>query len=326
MIFNILVTARSFANTPGEHHEYLRQHGCQLDLRAPSHPYSADQLAEIIPGHDGVILGLDACDASVIARADKLLVISRYGVGVDAVDLEAAAHHGVAVTNTPGANTIAVAELTIGLLFSLARQIPLVAGAARQNIWKRPTGWEITGKTLGIIGYGSIGREVARRALGLGMTVLVHDPFWKGEASPVESVDLEMLLARADVVTLHSALSPETTNLINADRIACMKNGAYLINTARGELVDEDALLSALTSGKLGGAAADAFRQEPPEGSPLLALDNFIAMPHLGATTRESVHRMSMMAAHNLVAVLNGEPCEYVVNRALLQRSFRSDR
>ncbi|MBL8156734.1 MAG: phosphoglycerate dehydrogenase, partial [Anaerolineae bacterium] len=204
--------------------------------------------------------------------------------------------------------------------------IPLVAGAARQNVWKRPTGWEITGKTLGIIGYGSIGREVARRALGLGMTVIAHDPFWKGEAGPVESVDLDTLLARADVVTLHSALSPETTSLIDAGRIARMKDGAYLINTARGELVDEDALLAALTSGKLGGAAADAFRHEPPEGSPLLALDNFIAMPHLGATTRESVYRMSMMAAHNLVVVLNGEPCEYVVNRALLQRSFRSDR
>lgn len=312
-MFRVLVTARSFANTPGAHQDMLREGGCELDLRAPSHPYKAEQLRELISGYDGVILGLDACDASVIERADQLKVISRYGVGVDAVDLQAAAAKGIAVTNTPGANMLGVSELTLGLLFALARQIPQVAAAAKGGAWTRPTGWELSGKQLGVVGFGAIGRDVGKKAVALGMKVLAYDPFWNGEMDGVENVSLERVIAESDVITLHCSLTPETANLINTERIATMKNGAYIINTARGELVDEDALYNGLKSGKLAGAAIDAFRVEPPTGSPLLTLDNFIAIPHLGATTRESVQRMAMMASQNLLAVLRGENCRYVV-------------
>lgn len=314
-MFRVLVTARSFANTPGAHQDMLREGGCELDLRAPSHPYKAEQLRELIGGYDGVILGLDACDASVIERADQLKVISRYGVGVDAVDLQAATAKGIAVTNTPGANMLGVSELTLGLLFALARQIPQVAAAAKGGAWTRPTGWELSGKQLGVVGFGAIGRDVGKKAVALGMKVLAYDPFWTGEMDGVENVSLERVIAESDVVTLHCSLTPETANLINTERIATMKDGAYIINTARGELVDEDALYNGLKSGKLAGAAIDAFRVEPPTGSPLLTLDNFIAIPHLGATTRESVQRMAMMASENLLAVLRGENCRYVVNR-----------
>lgn len=314
-MFRVLVTARSFANTPGAHQDMLREGGCELDLRAPSHPYKAEQLRELIGGYDGVILGLDACDASVIERADQLKVISRYGVGVDAVDLQAAAAKGIAVTNTPGANMLGVSELTLGLLFALARQIPQVAAAAKGGAWTRPTGWELSGKQLGVVGFGAIGRDVGKKAVALGMKVLAYDPFWTGEMDGVENVSLERVIAESDVITLHCSLTPETANLINTERIATMKDGAYIINTARGELVDEDALYNGLKSGKLAGAAIDAFRVEPPTGSPLLTLDNFIAIPHLGATTRESVQRMAMMASENLLAVLRGENCRYVVNR-----------
>lgn len=320
MTFRVLATARSFCTTRGPHHDYLREQGCEADLRAPDHPLSAPELAAIIPGYDGVILGLDVCDASVIAAADRLRVISRYGAGYDKVDLEAATQRGIVVTNTPGANRIAVAELTIGLIFSLARRIPQVAANARQGIWTRAQGWELTGKTLGLIGLGAIGREVAQRAQGLGMRVLAYDPYVSAPVNGVTLVELDALLREAHVVSLHCAATPETINLINAERLAQMRPGAYLVNTARGDLVDEDALYQALVSGQLAGAASDVFRREPPEGSPLLALDNFIATLHMGSTTAESVERMALMAAQNLVAVLRGEPCPYVLNPAALGR------
>lgn len=319
MCFRVLVTARSFANTNGAHQNYLRQHNCDVDLRAPAHPYPSDQLADMIPGYDGVILGLDVCDAVVIARADRLRVISRYGAGVDAVDLEAAGRKGIVVTNTPGANQNGVAELTIGLLFSLARNIPAVASAARAGEWKRSPGWELAGKSIGVIGFGAIGRAVAHKALALGMNVLMYDPLWQGELIGARGVELGELFSQSDVITLHCALTPDSANLINATTIAQMKTGAYLVNTARGELVDENALLDGLMSGKLAGAAADVFRHDPPTDSPLLKLDNFIATPHLGATTRESVERMAMMSARNLIAVLRGESCQNIVNAGQLQ-------
>jgi D-3-phosphoglycerate dehydrogenase len=318
MSFRILATPRSFCNSDGEYHEFLRLNDCNVDRRAQERPLRAEELRELIAGYDGAILGLDICDASVIECADRLRTISRYGAGVDQVDLEAASRRGIAVTNTPGANKIAVAELCIGLMFALARNIPQVAGAARLGVWKRAAGWELSGKTLGIVGLGEIGREVAARACALGMRVLAYDPYSQWEASDVQRVDLSTVIQAADVITLHCASTPETRNLMSTAQFAQMRSGAYLINTARGDLVDEMALYQALKSGHLGGAASDVFQADPPTDHPLLALDNFIATPHMGATTRESVQRMSMMAAHNLVAVLRGEPCEYIVNAAAL--------
>jgi D-3-phosphoglycerate dehydrogenase len=322
MTFRVLVTARSFANTDGVHQDFLRQHDCTLDLRAPTHPYSSEQLRDLIPGYDGVILGLDSCDASVIKQADVLRVISRYGAGFDAVDLEAAARKGIAVTNTPGANQNGVAELAIGLLFALARNIPAVAYAAREGVWKREAGWELCDKSLGVVGLGAIGRSVAQKAAALGMKVLAYDPFWKEELVGVARVNLDALFAESDVITLHCALTPETTNLINGATLSRTKRGVYLINTARGDLVDEAALLEALKTGQVAGAAADVFRHDPPKDSPLLKIENFIATPHIGATTRESVERTAIRAARNLVAVLRGEPCEYIVNASQLKRAL----
>lgn len=315
MIYRVLATARSFCNTPGAHHDFLRQNGCRVDLKAQEHPLTATQLGQLIAGYQGVILGLDTCDASVIDQANSLRVISRYGSGVDSVDLDAAGRRGIAVTNTPNANQQAVAELAIGLLFALARNLPSVAANARGGIWKRAPGWELSGKTLGIVGLGAIGQQVAASAHGLGMKVLAYDPFWKGTSQAVQLTELDSLLHKSQVISLHCPLTPETRNIINATTIDQMPDGAYLINTARGGLVDEGALYEALKSNRLAGAAMDVFEQDPPTNSPLLTLDTFIATPHIGATTRESVERMSMMAAQNLVAVLRGDPCPYIVNR-----------
>lgn len=318
MVFRVVATARSFCNTPGAHHDYLRENGCDVLLQAATHPLSAAQLGDIVAGCNGLILGLDHCDRSVIQRADRLRVISRYGVGVDKVDLQAAAERGIAVTTTPGGNSNGVVELTIALLLALARSLPQLASAARAGVWLRPQGWEVAGKTLGLVGLGAIGREVARRALGLDMRVIAYDPF-SGGVPGVENVTLAAALA-ADVVSLHCPLTPETANLINDETLAQMRDGAYLINTARGGLVDETALYDALKRGKLAGAAADVFKNDPPRDSPLLTLDNFIATPHIGATTRESVLRTALMAAQNLVAVLKGDPCACIVNQEALSR------
>ncbi len=315
MAFRVLATARSFCKSDGPHHAYLRDNGCELDLHPPDHPMSAAELAELVPGYDGLILGLDDCNADVIARADRLRVISRYGSGVDKVDVNAATARGIVVTNTPGVNRIAVAELTIGLMFCLARRIPQMVNNMRAGVWTRAQGWELYGKTLGLIGLGAIGREVAARAHALGMHVIANDPYSAGILDRnADLVDLATLLREAHIISLHCATTPETTNLINAERLALVRDGAYLVNTARGELVDEGALYDALVSGKLAGAASDVFHNEPPEGSPLLALDNFLPTLHIAGTTQESVQRMAMLAAQNVVDVLRGDISGYAVN------------
>lgn len=316
--FRVLATARSFCRSDGPHLALLRDEGCDVDLGAEDDPLEAEELAARIPGYDGVILGLDRCDASVLAAADRLRAISRHGVGVDTVDLDAATAHGVIVTNTPGSNATAVAELAVGLMFALARDLPRAAAAAKARRFARSIGWELSGRTLGLVGYGAIGREVARRAHALGMRVLAHDPFRSDAFAPAEAADLEPLLRASDVVSLHAALTPDTRRLLNAERLALMPSHAVLVNTARGDLVDEAALYRALREGRLAGAALDAFAHEPPQDSPLLDLDTVIATPHLGAATRESVQRTAYLAARNLADVLHGRPCPHTVNREAL--------
>ena len=318
MVFHVLATARSFCKTDGPHHEFLRENGCEVTLHPPVSPLSAPDLRRLIPGYEGLILGLDYCDATVLAASDRLRAISRYGSGVDRVDVEAATRQRIVVTTTPGVNRVAVAELAVGLMFSLARSIPQVVINTRSGVWERVQGWELYDKTLGIIGFGAIGREVATRAAALGMHVLAYDPFSTVDLPGVQPADLPGLLSEAHIVSLHCAVTPETEGLINAERIAQMRVGAYLVNTARGELVDEDALYAALQSGKLAGAASDVFRREPPEGNPLLTCDNFLATLHMGGTSRESTLRMAMMAAQNLVDALHRRPNAYVVNPAAI--------
>jgi D-3-phosphoglycerate dehydrogenase len=311
-MYRVLATPRSF-KTQGEHLELLKSQGCTVDLYSKDHPLTADELREKIPGYDALILGLDGCDNSVIKAADKLKVISRNGAGYDRVDIEAASRKNIVVTYAPGTNTLGVAELTMGLMYALARDIPNVATNAKQGQWQRSGGWELSGKTLGLIGLGAIGREVAKRALANDMRVIAHDPYAKAYSS-VQLLSLDDVLQQADILSLHTALTPETRYLINAERLAHMKNGAHLINTARGGLVDETALYDALKHSNLAGAAMDAFEQEPPEGNPLLELPNFIATPHIGANTKESVARANLQAAKNVLDILQGRGSAFILN------------
>jgi D-3-phosphoglycerate dehydrogenase len=313
-MYRILATPRSF-KTEGEHLELLKREGYSVDLYSKDHPLTADELREKISGYDALILGLDHCDKRVIEAADKLKVISRNGAGYDKVDLEAASRKNIVVTYAPGMNTLGVAELAMGLMYALARDIPNVAANARQGKWQRSQGWELAGKTLGLIGLGAIGGEVTKRALANDMHVIAYDPYAKPYPN-VELLPLDEVLQQSDILSLHTALTPETKYLINTERLAQMKKGAYLINTARGGLIDEAALYNALTHGKLAGAAMDAFEQEPPENSVLLGLPNFIVTPHIGANTRESVARANLQAAKNVLDILQGRGSPFILNKS----------
>ncbi len=320
----ILVTARSFRKTPGRHKELLEESGYQIVESPLDRPLKEVEMVELIREVDGAILGLDEVTAKVINAGARLQVLSRYGVGVDRVDLEAATAAGVVVTNTPGTNHIAVAELTLGLMLSLARCIPQHNRSVREGSWERVRGTELAGKTLGIVGLGWISREVIRRAYVFDMKVLVQTGYPDEELADrygVEYLPLEQLLKEADFISLHCAFTPERANLIGEKELRAMKPTSYLINTARGELVDEEALQRALQEGWIAGAAMDAFKEEPATASPLVRLDNFIATPHIGAATYESILRMGTLAVENALQVLRGERPPYVVNPEVYKES-----
>jgi phosphoglycerate dehydrogenase-like enzyme len=238
-------------------------------------------------------------------------------VGVDSVDLDAAQGRGIAVTNTPGANSSSVAELALGLMLALARQIPEAVEAVHQGKWPRYAGVSLEGKTIGILGLGAIGRQLARRLAGFDCRILAHDPF----ADPafaaqhgIELVSPEAVVAQADFLSLHTPLLPETRNLVNDEFLGRMKKGSFLINTSRGEVVDEAALLKALQSGHLKGAGLDAFTAEPPDPrNPLLSMPQVIATPHLGSQTDAATSNMGWFAMRDCLAVLKNEIPTYRV-------------
>jgi len=285
---------------------------------------SAEQLREVVGGYDALIVrsGVEV-DAALIAAGTRLQVIGRAGVGVDNVDLEAATRAGITVVNAPTGNTIAAAEHTVALLLALARRVPAADASLRRGEWSRSKlqGVQLRGRTLGIIGLGKIGMAVAERARGFGMTLLGSDPFVTAEQASlrgVELVPLETLLERSDAITVHVPLTRGTTSLIDAKAIARMQPGAFVLNVARGGIVDEKALADALREGRLGGAGIDVFEQEPPAGSPLLDVPNTVLTPHLGASTVEAQVAVAEEIAEQVLDVLDGRPAQYAVNAPLL--------
>lgn len=313
----ILVTPTSFGKHDPSLCAELESQVGEVIYNTSGKPLSSAELARLLPGMDACIAGLDSFDRAAIAAADRLKVIARYGVGLDRVDLQAAKEKGIVVTYTPGANSVSVAELTIGLMLSLARHIPAAAQAAARGEWPRYIGVTLAGKTIGLIGLGSIGRQVAQRLSGFECHILAYDVQPEAEFAQKQGViftSLEELLAQSDFVSLHLPLLPETHQMVDAAFIAKMKPGAYLINTARGELIDEDALLEALKSGRLRGAALDCFQVEPPGADhPLLKMPQVIATPHMGAHSDGATNAMGRMALQDCLAVLRGEEPLYRV-------------
>ena len=262
-----------------------------------------DTLGAELPGADALIVrSATKVTAELLAKAPKLRVVGRAGVGVDNIDLEEATKRGILVMSTPGGNSVSVAEHTFALMLALARQVPRLDKAMHEGRWEKSSAGqtELRGKTLGLIGLGRIGSEVAVRAEAFDMRVLGYDPFISEAAARelnVELAPLDRVLAESDFLSLHTAVSPSTQNLINAANIAKMKTGARIINTARGELIDEAALADALKSGKLAGAAVDVFAEEPPKNSPLLGLPNVIGTPHVAGSTAEAQEEVGTQVA-----------------------------
>ena len=281
-------------------------------------PLASGELAQLLKEADGLIAGLDQIDAQALAAAKRLKVIARYGVGVDRVDLAAATRRGIIVSNTPGANSAAVAELAVGLMLALGRHVCQANQAIRCGQWPRYAGIGLKGKIIGLVGFGSIGRQVAARLGGFGCRLLAADPYVPPDAAaglPVSLVTLDELLAASDIVSLHTAATAATAGMVSTGFLNKMKPGALLINTARGELIDEAALRQVLEKKHLAGAALDCFCEEPPQpGHPLLQMPQVIATPHMGAHTDEAVNAMGRMALDACLAVLKGERPAHIVN------------
>lgn len=309
MTFRVLVATRSFGSTSSKPWDVLNEAGVEVVKADMQGEITEERMIELLQDIDGAIVGVVPMTARVLEKSPRLKVVSMHGVGVDHIDLDAASRLGVVIANCPGANDQAVADLAVGLMIAVARQIPGADRSLRQQQWGRYNGSELWGKTLGLIGYGRIGRGVARRALGFDMQILVYDPYVQPEQvgfSEVKLTSFEEVIRSADFVSLHAALTSETRAMIGEPQLRAMKPTAYLINTARGGLVDEAALYQALRNKVIAGAALDVFVEEPPLGSPLLQLDNVILTPHIGAHTREAIERMGVMAAQNVVLTLQG--------------------
>ena len=290
--YKVVITARSFGKADEKAYECLKEAGCEWIKLGEADGPVGEQLKDAIKDADALIAGLEDIDAGIIACAEKLKVISRYGVGYDKVDVEAAKQKGIQVTITPG--------------------------SIKGRCQRRPQGLEMFEKTLGIIGAGRIGQGVGRRCRGFNMRILVYDVFEDEsfkEETGAEYVDLETLLRKSDFITVHSPLTEETRNMLSTEQFKIMKKDAVLVNTARGGVIDEEALYEALKSEVIRGAALDATVEEPPYDSPLMNCENCILTPHAGAGTREASSKMSLMAAQNAVCVLEGGECRFNVAR-----------
>lgn len=309
MKHKVLIATRSFGSTSPKPQDMLEAAGCELLKADMSIKMTEERLIDLLDGVAATIIGVVPMTAHVLENAPGLKVVSAHGVGVDHIDLDAAARLGITVANCPGGSAQSVAELTIGLMIAVARNLPRAERELKQGGWGRYHGGELGHKTLGIIGLGRIGLEVAKRAIAFDMKVLVYDPYLSSdhELLPgVPLVSLEAVIRRADYLSLHVPLTDGTRNIIGPAELEAMKSGAYLINTARGGLVEEPALYRALTDGQIAGAAFDVFVDEPPVDSPLLELDNIVVSPHIGAHTKEAIERVGIMAADNVIACLQG--------------------
>jgi len=285
--------------------QIFKDQGVETDFQ-PNLGKDKDKLAEIIGNYDGLAIRSNTkVTAKLLEKATRLKVIGRAGIGVDNVDIPAATGRGIIVMNTPFGNSITTAEHAIAMMFAVAREIPAADASTQAGKWEknRFMGVEITAKVLGIIGCGNIGSIVASRANGLRMRVIAFDPFLTPERARelgVEKVELEELLARADFITLHTPLTPQTKGIMSAENLAKTKKGVRIINCARGELVDENAMRAALESGQVAGGAFDVFSEEPAVKNPLFGLPNVVCTPHLGASTTEAQENVALQVAEQM--------------------------
>ncbi|HWR60041.1 MAG TPA: phosphoglycerate dehydrogenase [Clostridia bacterium] len=305
----VLATNASFAKYSRKAQEILEGYGLET-VRPGQASVTEEGLLDDLEDVVAIITGLEPITGRIINSAPGLKVIVKHGIGVDNIDLDAAKEKGVIVANSPGTNREAVADLVFGLMLSLARKISQSDRQVREGKWPKVFGQSVWGKTIGIIGLGVIGRSVVQRAKGFNMTVLAFDKFWNEEYARANGIiysDVEGILKEADFVSLHVPLMEETRNLIGAAQLNLMKPTAYLINAARGGVVDEAALFTALSKGKIAGAGIDVFSSEPPVNSSLLELENVILTPHMGGFTDGALSMTSEYVAQTVVDALEGK-------------------
>ena len=306
----ILVTATNYSQLCAEAKTLLESNGCEIIENTFGRPMTFDELKVRVGDIDGVIAGVDTWNDEVFAIAPKLKVISRFGVGVDNIDIEAARKHDIKVTNAAGGNANAVAELTVGLIIAAMRAVPQLHATTRQGAWDRFVGNELIGRTVGLLGFGNIAQKVARKLCGFDVTVVAYDKYPNLDAAAklgVTMVEADEVISRADILCMLLPSLPETRRFMNADVFGRMKDGAYFVNTARGALVDEAALAGALTSGKLSGAAIDVYEREPSSAeNPLFRLDRIVTTPHTAAETYETYTGIGAITATAVLDVLAG--------------------
>jgi phosphoglycerate dehydrogenase-like enzyme len=317
--WKVLITARTLDEVGQQAIATLKKAGCELVIPPKYGPHPAETLLKLLPGNDAVFASMDKFTADVLGSeaARNLKLISRWGVGYDAIDVPAATKNGVVVAFTPGLLNETVADCAFALLLSIARRIHLGHQGMSGGRWEPHWGHDVHGKTLGILGCGRIGLAMARRGTGFNMRLLGHDLCANADAERlgVKFVSLDELLAESDFVSLHAALTPENRGLLNEARLRKMKPTAYLINTARGALIDEAALANVLNEGVIAGAALDAFVTEPlPAEHPLRSAKNVLLTPHLASFSRETGERVSNTAAQAIVDLMQGRKPQFVVN------------
>lgn len=316
MTTRILLTTTSYQDTPGPHHALLESQGFEIARERGPLPESA--MLELAGDFDAFLCGDDAITKAVLQKsAPRLKVISKYGIGLDKIDVAYATEQKLPVLNTPGVNHTTVAEHTFGLLLGLTKKIQENAVDVKNGKWvagwKKPVGHEILGSTMGIIGLGRIGKEVATRAKAFGMSVIAYDPYFDeafaAEHGVTRCATMDDVLLGANVVSLHCFLDEKTHGMINAEKIAEMRDGVIVLNCSRGELVDTGAIAAALASGKVGGYGADVLDVEPPAANhPLFTAPNCVITSHIASRTYESVERQALRATRNLIHYLNGDP------------------
>ncbi len=319
----ILLTTTSYQDTPGPHHDLLNSRG--FEIVRERGPLPESRMLELAGDFDALLCGDDAITAAVIDKSlPRLQVISKYGIGLDKIDVDHASANRLPVLFTPGVNHTTVAEHTFGLLLGITKKIQANATDVRNGLWqagwKKPIGNEIMGKTMGIIGLGRIGKEVATRARAFGMPVIAYDPYFDDAFAIAHDVkkcaDMDEVLHNADVVSLHCFLDETTRDMINFRKIAEMRDGAIVLNCARGEIVVAADIVKALHSGKLGGYGADVLDAEPPApGHPLLSAPNAVITSHIASRTFESVERQAMRATNNLINFLSDDKDFIQANR-----------
>ena len=312
MTSRILLSTTSYQDTPGSHHDLLESHDWEI-VRVRG-PLNEQEMLDISGEFDGFLCGDDAITAAVIDKSlPRLKWIAKYGIGLDKIDKEYATSKGIPIGFTPGVNHTTVAEHTFGLMIGLTKKIFESVSYTAKGEWKRPTGNEIMGKTIGIVGLGRIGKEVATRAKAFGMEVQAYDIYWDEEFAADHGVkkcaSTDELLQSSDVISLHCFLDDKTRGLVDAGSIKTMKDGVVIINCARGEVVDTDALAAALHSGKVGGYGADVLEVEPPPSDhPLFSTPNTAITTHIGSRTYESVVRQATKATQNAINFDKGVP------------------